>query len=118
MSCHNFQLPEKAFLLGVTTLKPLERNEGYASATAWLLVLSTTITFPGASARYSIVWEIVGSGLERQGSGGNVYGCIIGVVEGLVDDGDVDESQTVGGLVFGHPGELLEEDGSNAASAY
>ena len=43
----------KAFLFGVTMEIPLLRNEGYDSATSWLLVLSMTMDFPGALIRYS-----------------------------------------------------------------
>lgn len=51
MSCHRPMVSLKAFLLGVTTLMPFLRNEGYVCAMSTLLVLSTNTHFPGALER-------------------------------------------------------------------
>jgi hypothetical protein len=65
MSCHSLYEPEKAFLLGVTMLMPLERKAGYWSATSWEEVLSTRTTFSGALARYSTTWGRAGGAREE-----------------------------------------------------
>lgn len=62
MAFQRDRLEEKAFLLGVTMLMPCCRKAGYASATSWLLVLSTRMRLSGSSARNLRVWEIVRGG--------------------------------------------------------
>ena len=44
-------------MFGVTILIPFARTCGYASATSCELVLSTSTTFAGAAAKYSIIFD-------------------------------------------------------------
>lgn len=62
MAFQRARLEEKAFLLGVTMLMPWVRKAGYASATSWLLVLSTRTRLSGSSARNLRVWVVVRGG--------------------------------------------------------